>query len=141
MWTNQDVSNLLRQYRQMLANVKLIESQILYSGMCSLTESEMKLYVLYRSGLDLIQTWLTLLDKGEQFVVKLHLIDKMDWAKVSIEYEKLWTRENGRAERTFKRIQSNAVSKIVKFMQFYPLQNPEDFYPLSFLAEEDASNE
>ena len=88
-WTNQDVSNLLRQYRQMLANVKLIESQTLYSGMCSLTESEMKLYVLYRSGLDLIQTWLTLLDKEEQFVVKLHLIDKMDWAKVSIEYEKL----------------------------------------------------
>ena len=141
MWTNQDVSNLLRQYRQMLANVKLIESQILYSGMCSLTESEVKLYLLYHSGLDLIQTWLTLLDKEVQFVVKLHLIDKMDWAKVSIEYEKLWTRENGRAERTFKRIQSNAVSKIVKFMQSYPLQNPEDFYPLSFLAEEDASNE
>lgn len=76
MWTNQDVSNLLRQYRQMLANVKLIESQILYSGMCSLTESEVKLYLLYHSGLDLIQTWLTLLDKEEQFVVKLHLIDK-----------------------------------------------------------------
>ena len=128
MWTNQDVSNLLHQYRHMCADIALTQKQIVYSGVSSLTEAETKKFFLCNNGVDLVRTWLMLLDREEQFVIKLHLIDEMDWTKIGIEYEKLWTKENGRAERTFKRIQSNALSKIVKFMQAHPQQNPDNFY-------------
>ena len=126
MWTTQEISETLRHHRKTRAHLKMLENQIHYHGASSLTEQDIKLCIDYKNRIELVDTWLTLLDTEERFLVELHLIDGLDWAKVIVEYEKLWQRENGRAERTLKRIQSKALEQIADFMNSYPMQIPVD---------------
>ena len=83
----------------------------------------------------MVETWLTLLDMEERFIVVSHLIDGLDWAKVIVEYEKLWERENGRAERTLKRIQSKALARIADFMNASSFFGSDNFKQDDWLEE------
>lgn len=64
-----------------------------------------------------VETWLLLLTREERIIVRYHLIDGLDWNRTAVELEKLWGYENGRSERSLKRKQSNAIKKIVRFVE------------------------
>lgn len=127
MWTSQRVSDVLRRHRMTIARLKMIENQLCYFGASSLTEQDIALGIDCTNWIELVDTWLTLLDTEERFVVESHLINGLDWAKVIVEYEKLWERENGRAERTLKRIQSKALTQIADFMNTSSFTGSDNF--------------
>lgn len=61
----------------------------------------------------MVKNWLSLLPCEERFLVEIHLVDGLDWAKTIVEHEKKWGVINGRSERTLKRIQAKAIARIV----------------------------
>lgn len=63
-----------------------------------------------------VDGWLLLLTEDEAFVVKRHLIDRIDWPRVTLEYEKLWGAAFAKSERTLRSYQQNALAKIVAFI-------------------------
>ena len=71
--------------------------------------------------ISMVDGWLYLLSEDEAFVVKRHLIDGIDWPRITHEYASLWGAEFARAERTLRSYQQKALSKIVKFVS----DNPE----------------
>lgn len=64
----------------------------------------------------IIDGWMMLLTEDEAFVVKRHLIDGIDWPRVTLEYERLWGQSFAKAERTLRSYQQNALAKIVQFI-------------------------
>ena len=66
--------------------------------------------------LTFIDGWLLLLSEDESFVVRRHLIDEIDWPRVTLEYEKIWGKAYAKSERTLRGYQQNALQKIVKFI-------------------------
>lgn len=116
MWTVEQVKNIFLHHRMVTASIHLVEQQIAEYGIHSLQDGEMKRYVMNLSAYRLVTTWLMLLDSNERFLVTNHLIEGLDWVKTMIEYENMWKQENGRAERTLKRIQSKALQRIADFM-------------------------
>lgn len=65
----------------------------------------------------MIECWLKLLQIDEYHVIRLHLIEKYDWPRVFVEYQKLWGEEFERSERTLQKYQASGVQKIVDFAQ------------------------
>ena len=135
MWTSQSVSDVLRHHRLMKARLKMVEDQLCYFGASSLTEHDIAIGIDCKNRIELVETWLTLLDMEERFIVVSHLIDGLDWAKVIVEYEKLWERENGRADRTLKRIQSKALARIADFMNTSSFFGSDNFKQDDWLEE------
>lgn len=64
-----------------------------------------------------------ILNKTELFVIETHLIKHCTWSETaklfSIEYGK----EMERSERTLKRLQSQALKKMLKIINKFPMQN------------------
>ena len=69
--------------------------------------------------LAVIDIWLLLLSEDEAFVVKRHLIDGIDWPRVTLEYERIWGAAYAKAERTLRSYQKSALDKIVTFTDEY----------------------
>ncbi|MDL2318153.1 hypothetical protein LJC74_03540 [Eubacteriales bacterium OttesenSCG-928-A19] len=79
------------------------------------SEKEQRLKYLNKR-ISILDGWLMLLTEDEAFVVKRHLIDGIDWPRVTQEFERLWGREFARAERTLRSYQQNAMNKIIRFI-------------------------
>lgn len=97
------------------------ERNIIAACMCDYTatpekhEKQRRLEQLDRR-IKILDSWLMLLTEDEAFVVKRHLIDGIDWPRVTQEFERLWGREFAKAERTLRSYQQNAMRKIVNFI-------------------------
>lgn len=65
---------------------------------------------------NLVKSWLQLLPKEERLIVYTHIVEGLDWARTSVEIDKIWGTENGRSERTLKRKQAHAIKRIADFM-------------------------
>jgi hypothetical protein len=61
-----------------------------------------------------LDSMLSLLTEDEAFVIKRHLIDGVDWARIVKEYTEKWGMEMDKTERTFKGYQQKALRKIVQ---------------------------
>lgn len=64
----------------------------------------------------IVDGWMLLLTEDEAFVIKRHLVDGIDWPRVTLEYEKLWGQPFAKAERTLRSYQQSAMAKIVQFI-------------------------
>jgi hypothetical protein len=71
---------------------------------------------LRKKKVAMVQSWLSILSDEQRFVVTKHLLDRLPWPYVVIEYEKRWGAKVGKAERTLKRYQSQALHKIAAFI-------------------------
>ena len=63
-----------------------------------------------------IRSWLSILSDEQRFVITKHLLDRLPWPLVVIEYEKRWGKKDGKSERTLKRFQSQALQSISDFI-------------------------
>jgi hypothetical protein len=63
----------------------------------------------------MIECWLKLLQIDEYHVIRLHMIEKFDWPRVFVEYQKLWGEEFERSERTLQKYQARGIQKIADF--------------------------
>lgn len=65
----------------------------------------------------MIQSWLNLLNSDERFVIEKHLIEELEWPRVSFSFTELWKGEFTRAERTLVAYQASGLNKIVSFCE------------------------
>lgn len=63
----------------------------------------------------MVQSWFTLLNTDERFVVEKHLIEELEWPRVAFSFTELWKGEFTRAERTLVAYQASGLNKIVRF--------------------------
>lgn len=65
----------------------------------------------------MVQSWFTLLNTDERFVVEKHLIEELEWPRVSFSFTELWKGEFTRSERTLVGYQASGLNKIVHFCE------------------------
>ena len=63
----------------------------------------------------MVQSWLSLLTTDERFVIQKHLVESIEWPRVSFLFAEMWKGEFTRTERTLLQYQSNALEKIQRF--------------------------
>lgn len=54
------------------------------------------------------------LSEDERYVIQRHVIDGIDWSRISAEYASRWGEINKRSQRTLLRYQSDGLKKISK---------------------------
>lgn len=64
----------------------------------------------------MIESWATLLQPHENYVLQRHLADKLSWSKLADEKTEIDGPENGCDERTLQRTQDRCLQKIASFM-------------------------
>lgn len=70
-----------------------------------------------RQKIDIMESWLQILSAEERFVITQRLMNLLPWPMISVEYEMRWGRSDGKSERTLKRQQAKALSKIASFIK------------------------
>ena len=65
----------------------------------------------------MINSWFNLLNSDECFVIKKHLIEELEWPRVSFSFTELWKGEFTRTERTLVAYQASGLKKIVRFCE------------------------
>ena len=113
------IKGILSQYRQWRAD---------HSVALSLLGSFGEATALRKQKVAVVQSWLSILSGEQRFVVTKHLLDKLPWPLVVIEYEKRWGTKAGKTERTLKRFQSQALNVICAFVD-----NSENKYNITEL--------
>jgi len=66
--------------------------------------------------IQIIESALEILPRDEKEIIFLHLIDDIKWREVKLIYEKQFGTELTYSERTFARMQKNALKKIEEFL-------------------------
>lgn len=56
----------------------------------------------------MVQSWFTLLNTDERFVIDKHLIEELEWPRISFSFSELWKGEFTRSERTLVGYQASA---------------------------------
>lgn len=67
----------------------------------------------------MIESWLNLLNADERFVVQKHLIDEIEWPRISFLFTEQWKGEFTRTERTLVAYQANALKKIIEYCEVH----------------------
>ncbi len=75
-----------------------------------------KEYSLLSIKIQIIESALKILSEDEKQIVLLHLLDNVKWSEVKSLYEQQVGMELNYSERTFFRIQKNALKKIENFI-------------------------
>lgn len=83
-------------------------------------------YENIQNRIDMISSWLELLDKNELYVIQLHYLDGISWNDIETEY---WRnrKEAPKAASTLRGYQTRAIEKISNLL--YPMQ---DFLDIVF---------
>jgi hypothetical protein len=113
--TMEHVKEMLQRRRRYMAERRMLEVCLddLHGAMVSAKEARLK---ELDKSLAFIDGWLLLLSEDEAFVVRRHLIDGIDWPRVTLEYEKIWGESFAKTERTLRSYQKNALGKIDQFL-------------------------
>ena len=109
------IRRILLSHKDMRVECQVLQEYFDRTPMPANNEKHRRLKELERT-LSLVDKWLLLLSEDEHFVVQRHLLDEIDWFRIAIEYRCKWGEGYGKAERTLKRYQKSALSKIERFM-------------------------
>lgn len=89
-----------------------IQEQILQTAR---DDERMRSLEVLKKKLAVVDSWLTLLNDAERFVVQRHLIDQLGWPQVTEDFNNRWSGQRHKAERTLKKYQEKALKRIVVF--------------------------
>lgn len=84
------------------------------------TAEQMEQIRLAEARVSIIQSWLDMLSYDERFVVQAHLIDRLEWDRVTHLYMKHWDELYTRSDRQLGTYQAQALQKITVFCGAFP---------------------
>ncbi len=84
------------------------------------TPEQLEQIILADTRVCTIQSWLDMLTYDERFVVQAHLIDKLEWDRVTHQYMKHWDELFTRSDRQLGTYQAQALQKILSFCEAFP---------------------
>lgn len=109
----QFVRTVIGQYNGYVSEARLYEKWL-----TQVDDSEAKIYLtLLELRISAIDAWLNLLTSDERFVIQKHLIEELEWPRVSFAYTERWNHEFVRSERSLLAYQTSALAKMVAFAQ------------------------
>lgn len=94
----------LPQYEALLQSLEFFQES-------AYDEERVERIAIVRKCLLIINGWIDMLTKDEQFVVRSFIIEDLDWNRIVIEHEKIWG-ENARSIRSLQRCLKSAKAKI-----------------------------
>ncbi|MBD5452209.1 MAG: sigma-70 family RNA polymerase sigma factor [Lachnospiraceae bacterium] len=112
--TEETVKEFVRSYSELKARRDVIDKIRKYSHNESIDEDQE--YSQLAIKIQIIESALELLTEDERTIIYLHLIDNVKWSEVKSIYEQKVGTEFNYSERTFMRIQKNALKKIETFV-------------------------
>ena len=78
-------------------------------------DERMKSLAILEMKLSVINSWLSLLNDVERFVVQRHLINQVGWIEMTKEFNSRWNGLLDKSEYTLKKYQEKALKRIVVF--------------------------
>ena len=112
--TGETVKEFIKSYSELKAKRDVIEKIQKYSQ--NENSNSDKEYSELVIKIEIIESALKLLTKDEKNIILLHLIDDKKWKEVMSIYEQQVGMEFNYSERSFLRIQKNALKKIENFL-------------------------
>ena len=112
--TEETVKGFIRSYSELKARRDVIDKIRKYSHNESINEDQEYSQLVIK--IQIIESALELLTEDERTIIYLHLIDNVKWSEVKSIYEQKVGTEFNYSERTFMRIQKNALKKIETFI-------------------------
>lgn len=112
--TGETVKEFIKSYSELKAKRDVIEKIQKYSQ--NENNDSDKEYSELVIKIEIIESALKLLTEDERKIILLHLVDNIKWSKVKLIYEEQVGMEFNFSERTFIRIQKNALEKIENFI-------------------------
>ena len=112
--TEETVKGFIRSYSELKARRDVIDKIRKYSHNESINEDQEYSQLVIK--IQIIESALELLTEDEKNIILLHLIDNVKWSEIKSIYEQRVGTEFNYSERTFMRIQKNALKKIEDFI-------------------------
>lgn len=112
--TEETVKKFIRSYSELKARRDVIDKIRKYSHNESIDEDQEYSQLVIK--IQIIESALEFLTEDERKILYLHLIDNVKWSEVKSVYEQKVGTEFNYSERTFMRIQKNALKKIENFI-------------------------
>lgn len=106
------ICQMLKEHNSNMALIKAIDNN---QDLCK-DEQFIQHHMHLKRRASMVESWITLLTPSEAFVVRRHLVDRLDWPRIEAEYRTLWGEEFARGERSLQRYQSDAITKIERFV-------------------------
>lgn len=64
-----------------------------------------------------LESWMRILSDDERYVIKRHLVDGINWARIMYEYNTKLKRAVKKSRSTLRRMQSRAIAKIARYVK------------------------
>lgn len=64
-----------------------------------------------------LESWMRILSDDERYVIKRHLVDGINWARIMYEYNTKLKRAVKKSRSTLRRMQSRAIAKIARYVE------------------------
>lgn len=107
------VRTVISKYNGYVSDARLYEKWLTQAD-----DADAKTYLaLLELRISAIDAWLNLLTADERFVIQKHLIEELEWSRVSFAYTERWNHEFVRTERSLLSYQTNALGKMSAFAQ------------------------
>lgn len=110
--TEEAVKRLLKSYSELKARKNILDKIQNYFHNADNHEEYSQIIV----KIQIMESALEILKEDERKIVSWHLIDKIKWSEIEKMYEEEVGTELNYSERTFKRIQKNALQKMGAFL-------------------------
>ncbi len=112
--TEEAVKEFIKSYSELKARKAVIDKIQEYSH--NKDDDLAKEYSVLAIKIQIIESALNILTEDEKQIVFLHLLDNIKWSEVKSLYQQQVGMELNYSERTFFRIQKNALKKIENFI-------------------------
>ena len=106
------IKNFIKSYTELKAKKEILDTIMRYSSDIK-NKDEYSLLVI---KIQIVESCLQILTSDERDIVFSHLINNLKWNEISEIYGEKFGMEFNYSERTFKRIQKSALSKIENFI-------------------------
>ena len=110
----EQIKSFIKSYKSLKAKKEILDK---IAETASLKDDiDIEDYNKTKIKMQIIESSLEILDKSEKEVVLLHLIENNKWNEIISIYEAQKGMEGSYSDRTFKRIQQNALQKMEEFV-------------------------
>ena len=110
--TEEAIKSFLKSYSELKARRDILDKIQTYSHNANDNEEYSQIVI----KIQIIESVLEILKEDERKIVSWHLIDNIKWSEIEEIYEKQVGTAFNYSDRTFKRIQKNALKKIEAFL-------------------------
>lgn len=110
--TDESIKKFIKSYPELKARRDVLDKIQNYSQ----DAEHKKEYCLITIKIQIIESALEILKEDEKKIILWHLIDEITWNEIGKLYEQQVGTEYNYSDRTFKRIQQNALKKIEVFL-------------------------